>query len=355
MRILILLAGLFIAALPAAAQPVPDSATLAQVVETYRAQQGFSGTILVAQDGQPVFFRSYGLAYRQTPDSLTNTYRYSIASVTKLFTSIRILQLVEAGKIALDAPLTDYLPQFSARIPAAVTIHHLLLHISGLPQEPDRLYRAHRSPAESVSLALKRRSRHDRGQFHYNNVDYMLLGLVIEAVSGLSWEENIRQAILEPLGMTGTGFLAYGNYPASFAYTYRFKRGTWRQDPLFSIENFYAAGCMYATAMDLLRLDQALYHDTLLQAESRQLLARSYPAYNYAGYGVWNYRYPFVAAQPTIMERRGGIMGANVVLVRLTDADYTLIILSNDNRFNPDSFGDPHNLREMLIRALFGG
>ena len=73
---------------------------------------------------------------------------------------------------------------------------------------------------------------------------------------------------------------------------------------------------MYANTADPLKLDQALYGEKLLDTESKKLLAVSYPQYNYTGYGVWNYHYPFVTGSPTIMERRWGIGGANVVLVR---------------------------------------
>jgi hypothetical protein len=107
---------------------------------------------------------------------------------------------------------------------------------------------------------------------------------------------------------------------------------------------------MYANTADLLKLDQPLYGEKLLDTESKKLMAVSYPQYNYTG--VWNYHYPFVTGSPTIMEQRWGIGGANVGLVRLTDAQETIITLSNDNRFNPDSFGDENNLREMLIRVL---
>jgi CubicO group peptidase (beta-lactamase class C family) len=330
-----------------------DSTAVAAVIDTYVQRTGFSGTILVAREGKPIYHRSYGLAYYATPDTIRNDYHYAIASITKLFTSIRVLQLVEDGKIDLEEPVVTYLPQLAALIPAAVTVHHLLLHISGLPAEQDRVYRHPLAPAALVEQTLRKNQPGEFGAFRYNNIDYMLLGLLIEELTGQSWEKAITASILEPLQLKHTGFLAYGNYPDNFAYSYSEKGKHLQQDPLFYIENFYAAGQLYSTTGDLLRLDQALYTDQLLNAASKQLLATSYPQYNYTGYGVWNYRYPFVDAQPTVMERRGGIMGANVVLVRLTDENYTVIILSNDDRFNPDSFGDEENLREMLIRSLY--
>ena len=92
-----------------------------------------------------------------------------------------------------------------------------------------------------------------------------------------------------------------------------------------------------------------MYGRTLLSEASKKLMFTSYPEYNYTGYSVWTYNYPFVDTQPKIMERRGGIFGSNSVLVRKLDLNHTIIILSNNNRFNPDSFGDPSNLREALI------
>jgi D-alanyl-D-alanine carboxypeptidase len=326
---------------------------VAEVVENYVDQVGFSGIILVAHQGVPIFQRSFGLAYRSTPDTIGDDYRFSIASITKLFTSIRILQLQETGALNLKASVVDYLPAFQGRISAEVTLHHLLLHISGLPNERDGIYYKELSPQEFVERCLRRKSRVDIGQFNYNNLDYVLLGLIIEQVSGNSWEQEIRSFILEPLGMDQTGFLEYGYYPSKFAYSYS-QRGTRLvQDPLIHIENFYAAGNMYATVADLLKLDQGLYTEEILNESSKQLLAVSYPAYGYAGYGVWNYNYPFIKRQPVVMERRGGIMGANSALVRLTEDNYSIIILSNDDRFNPDSFGDASNLREALIRHLY--
>ncbi len=331
----------------------PQPGPIQAAVNSYLKETGFSGTILVAQKGKPLFHESYGLAYRSTPDTIRNDYHFSIASITKLFTAIRILQLAEQEKLRLQDPVVEYLPEFAPALSDQITLHHLLLHLSGLPNEKDKLYQHPYPPSEMLERTLENPSGTSLGAFNYNNVDFLLLGLIIEKLTNSTWQENIERHILEPLGMVETGFLAYGYYPDEFAYTYSLKRGQLRQDPLFYIENFYAAGSMYSTALDLLKLDQALYSDGLLNKEGLQLLSKSYPEYGFVGYGVWNYDYPFVDAQPTLMERRGKILGANVVLVRLVEENATIIILSNDDRFNPDSFGEEKNLRERLIRALY--
>ena len=216
------------------------------------------------------------------------------------------------------------------------------------------MYLKKKSPEAFIKAVLSQRTKSPAlGSFNYNNLDYMLLGLIIEKQSGKSWEENIQDRIIKPLELENTGFLSKGAYPQNYAWPYQINaQGKAKKDPAFHIENFYAAGNMYSNTMDLLKIDQALYGEQLLSEKSKALMFKSYPEYNYTGYSVWTYRYPFVANPPSIMERRGGILGANVVLIRLLDSQESIIILSNNDRFNPDSFGDKNNLREALIIAL---
>ncbi|MFY0672329.1 MAG: beta-lactamase family protein [Bacteroidia bacterium] len=321
------------------------------VINEYFTTTGFSGTILVAKNGLPIYERSFGYANLKAEVSNSNDSRYAIASVTKMFTSIRILQLVQQGDLSLDASAHQILNEFD--INPDITIHHLLLHISGLPNENDIIYRKKTNPRAFVESTLRNKSKTKIGEFNYNNLDYVLLGLIIEKTTGSTWQKNITEHIIMPLNMANTGYLELGNYPKNYSYPYTQKGKKLKKDRSFYIENFYAAGCMYSTANDLKKLDQALYTEKLLNNSSKKMLTVSYPEFNYTGYGVWNYQYPFINSYPTVMERRGGIKGSNVVLIRLTDQNYTIIILSNDNRFNPDSFGDDTNLREMIIKALY--
>jgi CubicO group peptidase (beta-lactamase class C family) len=327
-----------------------DTSRTEATIQRYLELKGFSGTILIAEKGKPVFLKNYSLPKTNPPD---RPYHFAIASITKLFTSIRIFQLVENHEIYLDQPVAEILPDFSNYLSDQITVSHLLLHISGLPKEPDSLYSIPLPPEEMMEQVFSTGEQGEIGVFRYNNMDYVLLGRIIQKLSGKSWEENLQENILYPLGMKETGFLKRHNLPQPFANTYHWVGNTIEKDPDIHIQNYYAAGAMYSTAEDLLKLDQGLYKDILLKSYGRELLQKSFPEYNYSGYGVWNYQYPFVNAKPTIMERRGGIGGANAVLMRLTESQTTLIILSNDNRFNPDSFGDPENLRESLLRSLF--
>jgi len=326
-----------------------DTTRIDSIVQKSVTEDLFEGTILVADKGTIIYQKSFGFADAENQTPIANSSYFSVASITKLFTAIAIMQLIEEGKFQLTDNLETLLPELDIPKGKKISVHHLLLHISGLPNENDAIYGQPKSPAAFVSETLNQKGSR-LGAFNYANIDYVLLGLLVEKYDKTSWQSAITARILEPLKMQNTGFLKKDAYPEDFAYAHSYNaEGKRQKDPLFFIENFYAAGCMYATAGDLLRLDQGMYNDTLLSEKSKELMYTSYPEYNYSGYSVWTYRYPFVVSQPTIMERRGGILGANSVLIRMLDSNKTIVILSNNNKFNPDSFGDKESLKEAMM------
>jgi D-alanyl-D-alanine carboxypeptidase len=333
-----------------------DVSALNEIVDHHIQHNYFEGTVLIADQGKIIFQKSAGLADRQMKTPIENDTKFSIASTTKMLTAILVLQLVEEGKISLDQNMQSLLPEFKIPRKDKITIHHLLLHISGLPNEKDLIYRSLKEPDAFVEATLKNKARSKFGQFNYANIDYVLLGLIVEKITGKAWEQVIRERIINKLDLQHTGFLRKGHAISKMAKTYSVSpKGNFTQDPDIHMENFFAAGCMYSTAADLLQIEQALYRQDLLSEKSKELMFTSYPQYNFTGYSVWTYNYPFSERSSLIMERRGGIMGANSVLVRFLESNQTIIILSNNNQFNPDSFGDPENLREALILQLDKG
>ncbi|SFO75256.1 CubicO group peptidase, beta-lactamase class C family [Algoriphagus ornithinivorans] len=319
--------------------------------------KSFEGTLLVSQNGEVIYQKSSGFRDFEQEIPIQIGDSFGIASITKMITSILILQLNQEGKIQFDQSLEELLPELKVPNAKRITIHHLLLHISGLPNERNDIYLKEVTPQEFVTMTLEKGTKsRGFGKFNYANIDYVLLGLIAEKIERKPWQEMISERILVPLEMGKTGFLKKESFPSNFVRTFSFSETDERiSDPDFQIENFYAAGSMYSTVSDLLKLDQALYGEQLLSQESKKILYTSYPEYNYTGYGVWTYSYPFAKGNPLIMERRGGILGSNSVLVRMLDSNQTIIILSNNNRFNPDSFGDKTNLREAIITLLAEG
>ncbi|MCB0642530.1 MAG: serine hydrolase, partial [Phaeodactylibacter sp.] len=150
-------------------------AVLDQLIIDYATNHGFSGTILLAQSGMPVLQRSFGLANRQTGERIRAETPFAIASVTKLFTAIRILQLVEAGQLKLTDPVVTHVPDTPQKgISKKITIHHLLLHLSGLPNETEQVYAAPLSARQVLEQTLTQPTTAKFGQVNYNNLDYLL-------------------------------------------------------------------------------------------------------------------------------------------------------------------------------------
>lgn len=316
------------------------------------ASEGFEGVVLVADAGEVVLHGAIGYADAERSTPLTPDTRFAIASITKLFTAISILQLVDEGRLGLDDSVAELLPDLGVPGGERITVHHLLLHISGLPDEPDMIY-FDRVDSESYIRRTLEGPAGIFGEFNYANVDYVLLGLVVSRLDGESWEASVRNRILEPLGMGDTGLLDGSDPPEPFARRIATRDGRRRAAPFPPVLATYgAAGGMYSTAEDLLKLDRGLYSDTLLSEESRELLEVSYPEYNYSGYSVWTYRYPFLDPAPLVMERRGQIGSAVGVLVRFPELDRTLVILSHNAGFDPNSFGDRNSLKEALMGEM---
>lgn len=325
------------------------SSAVDSIVENAANTNSFEGTVLIAENGNIAYQRSFGFKDKNQRETILNSTRFSIASITKLFTAILTLQLVEEGRFKLTDNLEVLIPELDVPGSNEITIHHLLLHISGLPNENDAIYTKESDPKRFVEATILNEPNSFEA-FNYANLDYILLGLIIEKYDGMTFEASVQKRILDNFSMNQTGFLKKDMYPKDFAYSFSYGENDMREaDPLFFIENYYAAGAMYSTAGDLLKLDQALYDNEFLSAKTKELMFTSYPEYNYSGYSVWTYNYPFAMSKPKIMERRGGILGANSVLIRFLDTNKTIIILSNNNKFNPDSFGNTESLKEALM------
>ncbi len=331
-----------------------DTTAINNIIQEKIDNENFQGTVLIAEKGNIIFQKNAGFSDETAKIKIDSKTKFGIASITKMITAILTLQLVEQEKIKLTDNLEELLPD--VKIPKAdkITVHHLLLHISGLPNEKDIVYLTKKTPNEFVESVIgKKKKLKNFGEYNYANIDYVLLGLIIEKYTNKTWEEVVTETFIEPLELNNTGFLVKGKYPENLAKTYSIdENGTFNKDPDFHIENFGASGAMYSDAIDLLKIEQAMYGDILLNEESKNLMYTSYPEYNYTGYSVWTYNYPFANSKPKIMERRGGIMGSNSVLIRFLETNKTIIILSNNNAFNPDSFGNKDNLREALIIEL---
>jgi D-alanyl-D-alanine carboxypeptidase len=320
-------------------------------ITSYAEKNNFSGSILIQKNGRTTYARSFGFSNLRFNVPNTNQTKYKVASITKLFTAVLILQLQEQGRIDLNSTIKTYLPDYSGAGSDKVTVNQLLTHTSGI-ENFDKVKTAkeaiegglpvYQTPYSSDELVRKFCSGplvNIPGKvFDYNNADYIILGKIIERLYGDTYEGVLTKRILRPLKLTNTGMLHQSDIVPGLADTYFFRDDLKRlaNDLPVYPENWYAAGAMYSTPNDLLKFSDALFSKRFLKPETLALMLK--PGLDDYGYGVWVYRMKIGNNRPTIVKRPGAIMGAQSMLFHVLDQDVTIIILSNTNAVSLDDF-----------------
>jgi CubicO group peptidase (beta-lactamase class C family) len=330
------------------------------LISYYAKEHQFNGTILVQKDGAKFYNNSFGIADRQFDVPVTNETIYKIASVTKTFTAVLILQLYEHQKIDLNQTIKTYLPNYKGEAGTKVTIHELLNHTSGM-RNIDTIKSIESALKYGLGLYQKPFTSNQLlndfcsdslinipgKKFDYNNGEYIILGKIIEAIYGRSYDEIVNEKILKPLGMKNSGMLYQQNIIKHLANSYFLRTDTKQLicDLPIYIENWYAAGAMYSCTDDLMKFSNALYGLRLINKASLELMIN--PGLDDYGYSVWisdtkgdNTRYKRV-------ERFGSIMGSNAVWMHFLNKDLTIIILSNTNLTDLGDYG--FSIAKMII------
>ncbi len=302
-----------------------------QFVQAFVNQKRFQGAALLARDGKPLYRKAYGPADAEWDVANTPDAKFRLGSITKQFTSALILQLVEQGKIKLDDSILKYYPE-GPKTWQPVTIHHLLSHESGIPSYTEipeffaKMAGTARTPVEIIRLTQDKPLKFAPGtKYEYDNTGYIILGYVIEKVTRRKYEDQLRSAILDPLGMKDTGFDHYTEILPHRAEGYEYVSGKLQRAPFLDMSLPYAAGSLYSTVDDLLKWDQALYGTAVLsEASKRKMWTPNLGDY---GYG-WMIAKRFGT---TALEHGGGINGFNTMLIRLPEKKLTAIVLANAN------------------------
>jgi CubicO group peptidase (beta-lactamase class C family) len=253
-------------------QSLPDE--IDHLVDQYVANHNFMGSVLVADEGEIVFAKGYGLANVEENIANTPETKFVIGSIAKQFTAMLVTQLAERGVLKFDSTISDFLPDFPKDIGERITVEMLLSHTSGLPfpEGIEKYYYASRKQ-DYLQEFLKQLSeeglRFEPGEgYGYSNAGYFILGLIIEAVTGRTYEEVLTEQILQPLGMSNTGCDRNGLVLDNRAVSYQKlpdRYITWSDvysyDP--AIIGF-AHGSMYSTVGDLFKFSKALSNNDLL-------------------------------------------------------------------------------------------
>ena len=333
--------GLAPAPSPAAPAARPGDAELvAQLrgyVERLAARDVFSGAVLLAKEGKPLYRAAFGeankdFAVRNTPET-----KFNLGSMNKMFTAVATMQLVEAGKLSLDDSLGKFLPPgaMQADVLARVRIKHLLSHTSGLgsyftPEWDGQSRARYRSVDDWMALVKTETLRFEPGtRWGYSNTGMLVLGKVIEVASGMDYFTYVRERITGPLGMTSTAAYDLDRVNPNLAVGYDAEvvgeQRVYRNNIFMHVIRGGPAGGGYSTVDDLTRFAVGLKSGRLVSAQSYRQMTTPKPELASPNYG-----YGFqVGAGGRIAGHSGGFPGINSQLDIYLDDVYTVVVMSN--------------------------
>lgn len=303
----------------------------------------FNGVVLYARNGEILHCGPYGYARFSTHELLTTQTRFQLASVSKMFTAAAILLLAEDGLVHLDKPVQEYLSAFPY---PDITIRHLLNHRSGLPRYEFMLEKKKKELVEANNAAILGALLEEQpglwfppgSKFNYGNINYALLGLIVEQVSGVSFAEFLQARIFKPLNMEHTGFYnrAWG-VSEGMAMGYKHRRlGFYEVGPDF-LDGVHGDKGIHSTVEDLFRFDQALYDGKIFKESTRNLLLS--PPVSATGMEPYHLGWRLMPQRPGLMYHFGWWMGFRTCFIRDIPNKVTLIALSNRDRLsNPISY-----------------
>jgi CubicO group peptidase (beta-lactamase class C family) len=356
------------AAAPGAQAPSATAAAVDRVVAAAESA-GFSGVVLVADRDTVRYARAVGLADRgrRRPHALASVWRW--ASVTKQVTAVLVMQEVDAGRLSLESTVAELLPEFTGPTGRQVTVRRLLQHTSGLPDPEDTprgadgvpaFYRAARpataSGAPSVDGAAARGTcagadaRPPGGGFRYNNCDYLVLGAILERVTGVAYPALVERRIAAPLGLRTLRVRAPGAAPSSPVVAYA---ASGDPEPAIDAGTYGAAGALHGTADDLLAFDRALLDGRLVSPASRARLWEGDPRLGYAALGAWAFPARLAGCEGglQLVERRGAIGGVQVRNVLVPARGVAVIVFANTARTEFGEVWQGRGFTHDLLRA----
>jgi CubicO group peptidase (beta-lactamase class C family) len=326
-----------------------------QLVSRYQQCGYFNGSILVAEHGKVLYERGVGYANIQKHTPNTPQTKFGIASISKQFTATLVLMQVAIGNLRLDATVSEILPWYRKDTGSRITIEQLLRHTSGLPPDYDtpefgdgEAAARHAEPKTfAQSLCQPALVSEPGTRWNYSNCGYILLGLVLEQITGKSFDEILQSQLLRPLEMNDTGMDNNNLARLGGAVGYRRRVGPrYVPGPYIDRTHIFAAGSMYSSVEDLYRWNQALTHNNLFSELGKKIFT---PELGEWGYGWFVRR--IAVGEPgegsVIAEMRGDMPGNFFAwILRYPEQDDVIIVLRN-------GYGSTENLEQNLQAILF--
>ncbi|HPF12246.1 MAG TPA: serine hydrolase [Flavobacteriaceae bacterium] len=290
-------------------------------VKKYQALGIFSGAVLIAQDGEPVYSKAFGLANRKENRPNTLETKYLIGSMNKDFTRTIILQLIAEKKLRWEDRMVDYLEGFNQQGTANITIRHLVSHSSGFGDYENWDYVTLPYQKKNLStimdIARNQELLFEPGKAQeYSNVGYALLGAIIEMVTGINYVENVKERIVEPLGMKNT-YLKDILHKTDRTVGYM-KTINGIEDTEIVLAEPRPDGGFWCTPSDLLRFYQNYYYGDKLIPERIKTTD-----------GYYKEILPFYDRPNSVQYLAGGTNGHNSVIAQFLNENISVIVLAN--------------------------
>ncbi|MBK8517277.1 MAG: serine hydrolase [Saprospiraceae bacterium] len=321
------------------------------------------GTALVARKGQIIYKKAFGMANLELNIPMQTENVFRIGSITKQFTAIAILQLMEQGKLDLQDDITKFIPDYPTH-GHKITIEHLLTHTSGIQsytgmKDFDAISRLDKKPEELIAYFKNQPMEFAPGtKWNYNNSGFFLLGYIIEKVTGKTYPEYVEEKIFKTLGMTQSYYGSDSKIIKNRASAYsKVESGFVNAEPL-SMTLPYSAGSLQSTVEDLFKWNQAVHSYKLVNKEN---LDKAFTSYILADGKKTNYGYGWslgnIQGSPTI-EHGGGIPGFLTMGIYLPVEDVFVAVFSNCDCNGPDdvtaklaalTIGKPYEYREFKV------
>ncbi|TAE28672.1 MAG: class A beta-lactamase-related serine hydrolase [Cytophagales bacterium] len=300
---------------------------------------GPGGVFMIAKGGKPVYQKAFGKANLELNNPMTPESVFQIGSMTKQFTAIAVMMLAEQGKLTLQDPVSKYVPDYPAG--ATITIHHLLTHTAGIKdftkmKTLPEIAQKQMTPKMVVDFSKNEPVDFLPGEkFEYNNSGYVLLGHIIEVVSGDTYENFIQKYIFDKAGMTQSYYASDRRVIRNRAYGYHKKETGYVNKTTINFSVPFSSGSLMSTAADLLRWQNALNQGLFLKKETVQKAFSTYKLNNGSGF---TYGYGWHIKDLTgvpVREHGGSIFGFKSMAVYVPSQDIYVVGLSNCDCHSP--------------------
>ncbi|MEM9050965.1 MAG: serine hydrolase domain-containing protein [Bacteroidota bacterium] len=269
-----------------------------------------------------------------------------IASIAKPMTSVAALQLYEQGKLDLDVPISTYLPDYPKRYAEKITTRNLLQHSSGIgayeSKKEVESATEYATLAEAAMVFQERELVDEPGKAeHYTTYGYVVLGMVIEAISGMNYEAYMKENIWSPIGMKNTGVEKFADDYANKSKLYsRSKKGKIKEVEQNNLSNRVPGGGFYSTASDLLKFGKAIINNELVSSDTYKMMTTE-PSLPYEGnpYGMGWFLYGENPTLGNVIGHGGAQTGCSSVLFVFPEKNAVITVISNTSKIGDHVFG----------------